>query len=384
MVALARALAAQGHTAVFATGRELCPEISALGFRAIPAGLDDVAAVAENMRQHPALEQMPPHLGWQRGNALFAKVAAEAMVGDLVPILAELRPALVVHETAEFGGPLAAAVAGIPWVHHSWGPLRPRHMSRHAGDLVAPLWREWGLEPDAFGGHFRFLYLDICPPGFQTSQAAAIDVRHLLRPVVFSGTDGDALPEWFAALPPRPLVYVTFGTVFNRDLCLFEAVLEGLENEPVNVVVTVGRNNDPAALRTVGAPARRNVHIERYIGHAALLPHCDLAVTHGGSATTLGALDHGVPLLVLPQGADQFRNAERTVASGVGRRLLGAEATPAAVRREVRTLLSDETYRGRARAIRDEVALMPPPSERVVLLDQLARERAPLTAPSAP
>jgi len=337
-----------------------------------------VAAVAENMRRHPTLAQVPPHLGWQRGNALFAEVAAEAMVDDLVTILADLQPDLVVHETAEFGGPLAAAVAGIPWVHHSWGPLRPRHMSRHAGDLVAPLWRKWGVDPDAFGGHFRFLYLDICPPGFQTSQATAVDVRHPLRPIIFSDTDGEDLPPWFSRLAPRPLVYVTFGTVFNRDLRLFEAVLDGLRGESLNIVVTVGRNNDPAALRAGEPGADSNVYVENYIGHASLLPHCDLAVTHGGSATTLGALDHGIPLLVLPQGADQFRNAERSVASGVGRRLLGSEVTPEAVRRDVATLLGDPTYRRRARMIQGEVARMPPPSQRVTLLERLARERVPL------
>jgi hypothetical protein len=40
----------------------------------------------------------------------------------------------------------------------------------------------------------------------------------------------------------------------------------------------------------------------------AVLPHAALVVCHGGSGSTFGALAAGVPLVIWPLFADQFRN----------------------------------------------------------------------------
>jgi len=46
-------------------------------------------------------------------------------------------------------------------------------------------------------------------------------------------------------------VYVTLGTIFNEALGIFRAILEGLSEADLNVVVTIGRDGDPAALGTL-------------------------------------------------------------------------------------------------------------------------------------
>ena len=40
--------------------------------------------------------------------------------------------------------------------------------------------------------------------------------------------------------------------------------------------------------------------IRSYIPQHEFLPWCDAVVAHGGSGTVLGALAHGLPLLVVP------------------------------------------------------------------------------------
>ena len=106
------------------------------------------------------------------------------------------------------------------------------------------------------------------------------------------------------------------GTEFNKQLDVFRAILDGLAGEPFDVVVTVGPSGDPEALR----PYADNVRIERFIPQSLLLPRAAAFVSHAGSGATLGALRAGVPMLAIPQGADQFLNAERVVerASGSG------------------------------------------------------------------
>ena len=113
----------------------------------------------------------------------------------------------------------------------------------------------------------------------------------------------------------------------------------------MNVVITLGTNGDPAAL----GPQPANVQVHRFVPQAQVLPLCDAVICHGGSGTMLGALAHGLPLLVLPQGADQFTNADLLAATGASRTLLPDEADPAQIRRCIVELLEDADLRAAAR-----------------------------------
>ena len=139
-------------------------------------------------------------------------------------------------------------------------------------------------------------------------------------------------------LPDRPTVYATLGTVFNsRTPGLFQAILDGLRDEPVNLIVTVGRDRDPDEF----GPQPENVHIERYIPQSLLLPHCDLVITHAGFSTVTAALSHGLPMVAMPIDADQPLNAERCVALGVAEVIEHGQRTPEAIRDSVRTVLGN-------------------------------------------
>ena len=43
-----------------------------------------------------------------------------------------------------------------------------------------------------------------------------------------------------------------------------------------------------------------HVHAVRYLTQSQVLPHVDLVVSHGGAGTTLGAIEAGLPHLLLP------------------------------------------------------------------------------------
>ena len=48
-------------------------------------------------------------------------------------------------------------------------------------------------------------------------------------------------------------------------------------------------------------------------------PALRLVVSHGGSGSVVGALAHGLPMVLLPLGADQPQNARRCAELGVAR-----------------------------------------------------------------
>ena len=348
MVPVAKALQAAGHEVAFATAERFCPRVSAAGFEAFPAGLNPGQMVERAVRSFAG-----PH-AWRFGAHMFAGVAAPAKVPELLQVVDRWRPDLLVHDVTDFAGPPAATHAGVPSVAHTLGPMFPLAFHQAAAEMLP---------------HERSaLALDICPRSLQTTDVADIAVvTHPLRPEPFDAVAGETLPSWVAELPPRPTVYVTLGTLDNEAPGVIEAAVEGLRGEPLNVVVTVGPSRDPGDLGAQPA----NVHVERYVPQSLLLPHCAAVVAHGGSGTTLAALAHGLPMLVLPQGANQFWNAERCADLGVAIRLLPGDVDAGAVRDAVRSLLSVPGYRHRAAELADEIAGMPGPEAAVGRLESL-------------
>jgi UDP:flavonoid glycosyltransferase YjiC (YdhE family) len=361
MVPMAQALQDAGHEVAFVTEERFCGRVSRAGFPAFPAGLGP-GKVAE--RTFALADAAGPDDPWRFGAQMFAAVAAPAKTLALVTVVEEWRADLVVHDVTDFAGPVAAARAGIPYVAHSLGPMFPLQFSSLGAELVAPLWREWGVEP----GPATSPYLDVCPPSFQSADLGRLGATvHPLRPVPFDAVAGESLPPWVDELAPQPTVYVTLGTLDNDAPGVIEAAVEGLRDAALNVIVTVGPNRDPEEL----GPQPRNVHVERYVPQSLLLAHCDVVVAHGGSGTTLAALAHGLPLLLLPQGANQFWNAERGAALGVGIRLLPDEIDASAAGRSVRALLDEPRFRARAEDLAAEIAAMPAPAQVVPLLEEL-------------
>ncbi|HEX3542482.1 MAG TPA: glycosyltransferase [Acidimicrobiales bacterium] len=375
LLPLARSLVERDHEVVFALPDSFRIRAETAGFATLPVGLDREAVARELNLRFPEWRDVPAD-----GLLEFAlvtiggRVMAPAMVRGLVPAITSFGADLLVHGPAVLGGPIAAAATGIPSVNHGWGPLLGLRELDLAANAVAPLWEEYSLAPEPRGGMFRYLYLDVCPPSLQTPEIATIATASPLRPVPADGVGGEALPGWVESLPDRPTVYVSLGTFCNRFTHLFLTILAGLRDAPVNVVVTVGYDQDPAAL----GPQPAHVHVARYIPTSQVVPRCRLVVSHGGSATVLAALRSGVPLLLVPQGHDQLKNAERCAAIGVGRWLKAEEFTAEAVSEAVRDVLGDPAYELAARAVQQEFEAMPGPEEVVGVLEALARDHTPL------
>jgi UDP:flavonoid glycosyltransferase YjiC (YdhE family) len=370
MVPISRALQAAGHEVAFATQERFCGRVGQAGFRAFPAGLHP-ALIVERTLALPGAAGGGPEDAWSFGAQMFAGIAAPAKVPDLVGIIDEWAPQLVIYDVTDFAGPVAAAHAGIPYAACSLGPMFPLEFHELGAELVAPAWQEWGVTPGPFGSMFDQAYLDTCPPSLQSSEIEEIrPVVHPLRPVPFDAVAGEELPSWVEQLPGRPTVYVTLGTLDNEAEGVIEAAVEGLRDEPINLIVTVGPSRDPVEL----GPQPANVHVERYVPQSLLLPHCDVVVAHGGSGTSLAALSHGLPMLLLPQGANQFENAKKCAEEGVAIRLGQGEVTAERIREAVRALREEERYGARAGEIRAEIEQMPSPEQVVPLLERLAGE----------
>jgi len=368
MVPLARAVQSAGHAVAVATDPGFSEHVRRVGFEAFPAGLDMSVARNRFYRTQPNWRDVAPQDQVRYiVPGLFAGVRVEPMLADLGRIIADWRPDLLVHDSAEMAGSIAAEVAGIAHVEHSFGVLRPLELRRLAMEALAPVADRVGVANPGIGGLGGELYLDICPPGVQRPEIADLARVQPLRPVGFDDAPDAISPTWLDPHPSRPLVYVTMGTEFNKQPEIFRLILDGLAGVPFEVVVTVGASGDPSAL----GPVEDNVRIERFVPQSRLLPHAAAFVSHGGSGALLGGLNAGVPMLAIPQGADQFLNAATIVEHGLGLRLLPDELSPATVRDAVRELVDDGRYRDAVGSHWPSIEAMPAPEEVVAVLEAL-------------
>jgi UDP:flavonoid glycosyltransferase YjiC (YdhE family) len=303
---------------------------------------------------------------------LFIGAAARRMLPELTGLAREWRADLIVRQSLEFAGCAAAEALGLP--HASVAAAADSALDRRR-DLAGPLaglrqQARLSADPD---GDMAFRYLHVCftPPGFDGPGArfppTARFFAHYSTP-----TPGEGLPPWLDQLAGRPTVLVSMGTVFHRTPGLQEAILAALRDEPVNLLIALGFDQDPARL----GPLPPHVRVQPTLPQVALLPRCALLVSHGGFNSVKEALAAGVPLVLVPIAGDQPYCASRCQALGVSRVIGPARRNAAAIRAAVRTVLSDPSYRQSARHMRDEIRALPPAAAAVTALEQVADEHA--------
>ena len=315
-----------------------------VGFEAFPAGLDMPVALRRLYRTSPELaRRRPMDQSGTSSAGVFAGVRVEPMLADLGPIIRDWRPDLLIHDSAEMAGAIAAEVAGIAHAEHSFGVLRPLEFRGSPTEALDP-----GL-PIGWASRTRASAASAASSTSTSARRASSGPRSPTSPTrssrsgpsAFDDAPDAVLPAWLARLASRPLVYVTMGTEFNKKPEIFRSILDGLAGEPFDVVVTVGASGDPTLLgRAPGTTSGSSASIPQ----SRLLPRCAVFVSHGGSGALFGGLNAGVPMLAIPQGADQFLNAERIVETGIGRRLMPDDLAPDAVRDAVRPSSTTARY----------------------------------------
>jgi UDP:flavonoid glycosyltransferase YjiC (YdhE family) len=378
MVPIARALADAGHEPIFATTASFRANVERAGFPSVAAGMDWLAAEVDQTFPGLVAGRSAAQLSGALA-AVFSRTARQ-LVPDLRHLLVSLRADVLLGESTQWAGPLAAEAVGVPHALVGIAPFHPLPV------LARPLGRYWQLARQALGlpddpylqRLCPYLYLDLYPASMQPlPMTNMLPVAQPVRPVPYQVGDTTP-PPWLATLPDRPTVYVSMGTLFNRVGGAYETVVDALRDEPLNVIVMLGANRDPGEFGALP----EHIRIERYIPQSVLMPRTDLVVTHGGYNTVFTALSSGIPLLCLPMGADQPYTGFRIAAAGAGLNLDPGNANPDKVRRAVRALLDDDLYRRNAERLGAEIMAMPAVGTAVQHLAELAARPLPATSPA--
>jgi MGT family glycosyltransferase len=328
-------------------------------------------------------------------------------VEELTAVLNKFHPDVLVDGMMPLGTRLVAEIRGVPQASmcvvgcpftsvdlfpYGWGQRPPvnaleRSMMRvaHAEleQTSAPQIRRWdalrvGLGLPPRGRHPWFeppsQWLIVIPTteAFEYPRSDLPTQAHFVGPVFWDSPSVHALP----LIPDtaRPLVFVSQGSTFTRELSILRLALAALADEPIQLVVSTGRHCRPDEL----GPLPQNAIVARQVPHRVLFPKLDLAITHGGFSSVHCALLHGVPLIVLPFAADQPENGQRVAQAGAGLLIDVEKCTPEMLRQAVYRVLRDPAFRQNARRVQASFAQHDGPRETAELLERLGQTCTPV------
>ncbi len=383
IVPTALKLKERGHTVAFAVAQQFCPAIEKAGFEAFPAGRNgqDDPEFLELMGQ---LAQMPPGPESEMivMRQVFYGLDPRRMVPDVVAIAQRWKPDLIIREAGEFGGGIAAEYLGLPQVTINPSVylegLKFFELELRASEGLDPIRQQWGLPSDPEGqSRHPYLLLNFSPPSFAIPDPKTVypKTTQSFRPGFYDSSGDEILPDWVEQLPKQPTVYVTLGTEVNHMPGFYphvlQTIIKGLQDEPINLIVTVGRDKNPADFEAQPA----NVHIERYIPHTLLLPHVDVMVMHGGSNSLLIAMDRGLAVVIIPLIADQFMNAQRCTELQLAPVVPLDELTPESIRLATREAFQNKLYCQNLQTLQAELHNLPDLDEAVNLVEKIAAKK---------
>ena len=360
------ALLAAGDEVLVATRESSAAQVRAAGYEVWPLAdgpaeqRDAIFAAARDLHIDEANARI--------GSEVFAGLDARAALPGVLGACATWRPQLVLNEIGEFAGGLAGAHHGLPVVTVSITLASTERFLRVTGAPLRKLRDEFGLAP---GGALSTARFTLAPALLEDPAAPGPEDTRRFRE--HDQPAPAALPDWWDGTGD-PLVYVTFGSVAPQmDFFpgLYRAAIDALAPLPVRLLLTIGRDRDPADL----GPLPANVHVERWVPQSDVMPHAAAMVCHGGFGTVRAGLTAGVPMVVQPLFADQPYNARRVAELGAGVALEQGPHGIAGAAAAVRAVLADRSYADRAAAVAADVRTLPTVDVAVEVLRDLAAVR---------
>ncbi|HEY0577204.1 MAG TPA: glycosyltransferase [Pseudonocardia sp.] len=360
---LARAFRGRGDDVAVLVPASFAPVLSDEDLEVLVAGVDMGMVVAELARRGGtdpvgAAPQADEMEAFARAVTLdievevFAGARVDLSIEDSVLASREWQPDLVVHDSYDYVGPLVAAALDVPSALVTLGPEMSPAFTQAASAKVAARYEARGLawRPAAW-------VLDICPTALQRDEWQAPGGWLPLRPEAYRAPDGASRRE-AQPLTGQPRILVTFGTTFTSPQVV-GPVLGDLSAKGAGLRMTLGLTGSAEDYEV----EHGSVMFEGFLPLRQLLADIDLVVTNAGAGTVLGALAEGIPIVALPQGADQFLHADRAVAAGAAIQVLPPAFTPDAVTAAVSTALGQPSFRENALRVAKEIAAMPAPGE---------------------
>lgn len=138
------------------------------------------------------------------------------------------------------------------------------------------------------------------------------------------------------------LVYVSLGTVLNRNVRFYKNCIRALAGSDCEVVMSVGENTDYGQFGKLP----ENFTVRNSVNQMAVLGQADVFITHSGMNSVSESLYQGVPMVLFPQHSEQKMAANRVAELGAG--IILKNDRPQTIRGTLSRTLNDPQYRRNA------------------------------------
>ncbi|MER5852909.1 macrolide family glycosyltransferase [Streptomyces sp. NPDC002012] len=347
-----RELVARGHRVTYADDPIVADQITATGAEFVPC--TTTLPVVDNNWPQDAISAM----------TLFLDDAMQALP-QLRAHYDEDPADLYLYDIGSYTGRALAEAQGRPLIQLSPTFVAWKGYQEEVGDQLMRLpgadayrqkFSSWlagcgatTLDVDAFSGMPARSVALITKAMQPNADRVDTDVVTFVGPCLGDRSDQGS---WTRPAGVGKVLLVSLGSAYTQQVEFYRQCLAAFGDlDGWHVVLQIGKHTDAKELGDIPS----NVEVHNWVPQLAILEQADAFVTHAGMGGSSEGLYTGVPMIAVPQGAEQFGNADQLVALGVARRLDTADATAEALRTALLELTGDPEVRRRSDGLRAEL-----------------------------
>ncbi|MFZ7942720.1 macrolide family glycosyltransferase [Neobacillus sp. 19] len=155
----------------------------------------------------------------------------------------------------------------------------------------------------------------------------------------------------FTSIKGKSPIYISLGTVFNQAIDFYKLCFEAFGNTEHTVVMSIGEKVHQSDLGTIP----ENFIVKNYVPQTEVLKYTKLFITHGGMNSVHEGLYYGVPLIVIPQSADQPVIAGQVANIGTGIQLQMQDLTANLLRESADQVLNHPSFHQAAARMKESL-----------------------------
>ena len=268
------------------------------------------------------------------------------------------RPNCIVADSMALWGKAVALKLGIPFVSSTTTFAFNKHSARIMKQGIGDLFRMFLAMPkvsaqikrlqkkgypirnvlDIIGSDDNVNTIVYTSPEFQPCSETFSDKYAFVGPSVRNA-------EKIFEKKKDKLIYISMGTVNNNMLSFYRKCIDALKNTDYQVIMSVGNQ---VSVNEFGE-LPENVSVFSYVDQIAVLEQADVFISHCGMNSVSESLYFGVPLIMVPQTAEQKGVAQRVYELGAGVKLEGTDVS--SILSAVNKIFADSTFKNNAEKI---------------------------------
>ena len=269
--------------------------------------------------------------------------------------MAELRPDCIVADSMALWGKAIALKLGIPFVSSTTTFAFNKHSAKVMKQGIGDIFKIFFSMPktskevkrlrskgypvknilDIIGSDDNTHTIVYTSPEFQPCSETFSDKYAFVGPSIRPATDEFEKNR-------GKLIYISMGTVNNNMMPFYKTCIDALGNTDYQIIISVGNLVSTQDFENLP----KNISVYPYVDQIAVLKKADVFISHCGMTSVSESLYFEVPLVMVPQTAEQKGVAERVLELGAGIKLNKVDGS--SVLNAISEVLSNSIYKHNA------------------------------------